>query len=91
MVRGPHGPGLALQSPAETTEVGVLRKGPVAGPPDMAQQAWKESAGGRGTMAEGGVQLVLARAEELMEIPSWHTQASSEGKKITSEGPGQTG
>ena len=40
-----------------------------AGPPDVAQQAWKEPAGGtRGQMSEGGVQLVLAQAEELMEI-----------------------
>lgn len=35
----------------------------------MAQQAWKEPAGRMGEqMAEGGVQLVLAQAEELMEI-----------------------
>lgn len=35
----------------------------------MAQQAWEGiSWGDGGQMAEGGVQLVLARAEELMEI-----------------------
>lgn len=36
----------------------------------MAQQAWEGASwGGRGgQMAKGGMQLVLAQAEELMEI-----------------------
>lgn len=48
---------------------GSVGRGLEAGPPDVAQQAWKEPAGRTGgQMAKGGVQLVLAQAEELMEI-----------------------
>lgn len=82
--------GLTVQGPAENHGGwGSSGRALEAGLPETTQRAWEGASwGDGGQMGEAGVWLALAWAEELMEtLPAAYIQASSEGKKIASEGP----